>query len=69
VQWQAQRTWVRIVKRSTLLFLAHSLFVVTTETPKPRCQKPGTDVMIFKIFSPKNLGTNWRFFNQNEAKF
>jgi hypothetical protein len=23
--------------------------------------QPGTDVMIFKIFLPKNLAKNWRF--------
>jgi hypothetical protein len=25
----------------------------------------GADVMIFKIFSPKNGEKNWRFFTQN----
>jgi hypothetical protein len=24
--------------------------------------QPGTDVMIFKMFSPKNLRTKWRFW-------
>jgi hypothetical protein len=27
----------------------------------PRFVCTGTDVMIFKIFSPKNLAKNWRF--------
>jgi hypothetical protein len=26
-----------------------------------RVREPGTDVMIFKIFSLKNLAKNWRF--------
>jgi hypothetical protein len=34
---------------------------------------PGTDVMIFKIFSPKNSAKKWTFFTQkiklNYAKF
>jgi hypothetical protein len=29
----------------------------------------GTDVMILKIFSPKNLAKNWRFFAQTNARF
>jgi hypothetical protein len=29
---------------------------------------PGTDVMIFKIFSPKNLAKKLAFFAQNKAK-
>jgi hypothetical protein len=29
----------------------------------------GTDVMILKIFSPKNLAKNWRFFAQTNASF
>jgi hypothetical protein len=27
----------------------------------------GTDVMILKIFSPKNLAKKWRFLTQNKA--
>jgi hypothetical protein len=30
---------------------------------------PGTDVMILKIFSPKNLAKKLAFFTQNKAKF
>jgi hypothetical protein len=30
---------------------------------------PGTDVMIFKIFSPKNLAQKLAFLTQNKAKF
>jgi hypothetical protein len=30
---------------------------------------PGTDVMIFKIFSPKNSAKNLKFLTQNKAKF
>jgi hypothetical protein len=29
---------------------------------------PGTDVMIFKIFSPKNFVTKLAFWTQNKAK-
>jgi hypothetical protein len=29
--------------------------------------EPGTDVMIFKIFSPKNLAKKLAFFTQNKA--
>jgi hypothetical protein len=29
---------------------------------------PGTDVMIFKIFSPKNFGEKFAFLTQNKAK-
>jgi hypothetical protein len=29
---------------------------------------PGTDVMILKIFSPKNRSKNWRYLTQNKAK-
>jgi hypothetical protein len=32
------------------------------------CQ-PGTDVMIFKIFSPKNLAKKLAFFAQTTASF
>jgi hypothetical protein len=32
------------------------------------CQS-GTDVMIFEIFSPKNLSKKLAFFTQNKAKF
>jgi hypothetical protein len=31
--------------------------------------KPGTDVVIFKIFSPKNLATILAFFAQTTASF
>jgi hypothetical protein len=31
--------------------------------------KPGTDVMILKIFSPKNLAKKLAFLTQNKAKF
>jgi hypothetical protein len=31
-------------------------------------QKPGTDVMTFKIFSPKNSAKNWCFLTPNKAK-
>jgi hypothetical protein len=31
-------------------------------------KKPGTDVMIFKIFLPKNLANKLAFFAQNKAK-
>jgi hypothetical protein len=30
---------------------------------------PWTDVMIFKIFSPKNLAKKLAFLTQNKAKF
>jgi hypothetical protein len=30
---------------------------------------PGTDVMIFKIFSPKNFAKKMAFLTQNKAKF
>jgi hypothetical protein len=30
---------------------------------------PGTDVVIFKIFSPKNLAKILEFLTQNKAKF
>jgi hypothetical protein len=30
---------------------------------------PGTDVVIFKIFSPKNLAKQLAFLTQNKAKF
>jgi hypothetical protein len=30
---------------------------------------PGTDVMVFKIFSPKNLAKKLAFLTQNKAKF
>jgi hypothetical protein len=30
---------------------------------------PGTDVMIFKIFSPKKLSKKLAFLTQNKAKF
>jgi hypothetical protein len=30
---------------------------------------PGTDVMILKIFSPKNLAKKMAFLTQNKAKF
>jgi lipoprotein signal peptidase len=30
---------------------------------------PGTDVMILKIFSPKNFAKKMAFFTQNNAKF
>jgi hypothetical protein len=33
------------------------------------CQRPGTDVMIFKIFSPKNLAKILAFLTQNKASF
>jgi hypothetical protein len=29
----------------------------------------GTDVLIFKIFSPKKLQNDWRFLTKNTAKF
>jgi hypothetical protein len=31
-------------------------------------EQPGTDVMIFKIFSPKNLAKKLAFLTQNNAK-
>jgi hypothetical protein len=31
-------------------------------------RQPGTDVMIFKIFLPQKLRTNWRFLLKNQAK-
>jgi hypothetical protein len=31
--------------------------------------QPGTDVMIFKIFSPKNLSKNRRFFLKTKPNF
>jgi hypothetical protein len=31
--------------------------------------QPGTDVMIIKIFSPKNLAKKLAFLTQNKAKF
>jgi hypothetical protein len=31
-------------------------------------QKPGTDVMIFKIFSPKKIVKKLAFLTQNKAK-
>jgi hypothetical protein len=34
-----------------------------------RFKNPGTDVMIFKIFSPKNLAKKLAFLTQNKAKF
>jgi hypothetical protein len=34
-----------------------------------KIQVPGTDVMIFKIFSPKNLAKKLEFLTQNKAKF
>jgi hypothetical protein len=30
---------------------------------------PGTEVMILKIFSPKNIAKKWAFLTQNKAKF
>jgi Ras-related GTP-binding protein C/D len=32
-------------------------------------KKPGTDVMIFEIFSPKNSAKKLAFFNRIKAKF
>jgi hypothetical protein len=31
--------------------------------------QPGTDVMILKIFSPKNLAKKFSFLTENNAKF
>jgi hypothetical protein len=31
--------------------------------------RPGTDVMILKIFSPKNLAKNLAFLTRDKAKF
>jgi hypothetical protein len=31
--------------------------------------EPGTDVMIFKIFSPKNLAKKWRFLMKTKPNF
>jgi hypothetical protein len=42
------------------------------EVKKPKRRKigqSGTDVMILKIFSPKNSAKKWAFFTQNKAKF
>jgi hypothetical protein len=34
------------------------------------CTRPvGTDVMIFKIFSPKNLANNWRFLLKTKLNY
>jgi hypothetical protein len=36
----------------------------------PICaSEPGTDVMILKIFSPKNFAKKLAFWTQNKAKF
>jgi hypothetical protein len=32
-------------------------------------QSSGTDVMILKIFSPKNLSKNWRFLLKTKLNF
>jgi hypothetical protein len=37
--------------------------------PLPQTGGPGTVVMIFKIFSPKNLAKILAFSTQNKAKF
>jgi hypothetical protein len=45
---------------------------VTSTRPKhfkPDVSSPGTDVMIFKIFSPKNLAKILAFFAQTTASF
>jgi hypothetical protein len=34
-----------------------------------KARKPGTDVMIFKIFSPKIFATKLAFLTQNKAKY
>jgi hypothetical protein len=49
-----------------------------TQWPRPTGKKrqtagpspgwPGTDVMIFKIFSAKNSAKKWAFLTQNKAK-
>jgi hypothetical protein len=36
---------------------------------KSRVFQPGTDVMIFKIFSPQNSAKKLAFLSQNKAKF
>jgi hypothetical protein len=44
---------------------------VLLQSGHPDCDRKkvsGTDVLIFSIFSPKNLGENLAFFAQNKAK-
>jgi hypothetical protein len=37
--------------------------------PRSQLISPGTDVMIFLLFSPKNLAKKLAFLTQNKAKF
>jgi hypothetical protein len=43
--------------------------ILKRKRKEPFLQFPGTDVMIFKIFSPKNSAKKLAFLNQNKAKF
>jgi hypothetical protein len=44
-------------------------YAVAFAANKVRFQQLGTDVMIFKIFSPKNLAKNWRFWLKTKLNF
>jgi hypothetical protein len=44
-------------------------YLSSAKMGETKSRRPGTDVMIFKIFSPKNLAKKLAFFAQTTASF